>query len=416
MTCLLFSSLLLIIQDRFTDRQLVVTGLAVLCMAFTGITIGAVVPETIISGDVFFGLIIGAIVLSAVGAVFFGVGGCRLAANLKDIYITSLNTGQGSAGIVISALYLTSIYLELRDERETGRNEQLMHVVENEEQQNMVEQPSCSAFEGSWSAFLQFGFVLVFFVVALGVYFYLEYNVSPELDCDEGVLDVDDSLEPLLIAPGSVEHDRLIEKMELEASSSCSPSKQSWVKRTSQNLRLLQKRQFTLVAMLFCFLVTISVYPSVSSLVHSTAATKSPEHPDQSTKLLIGWMFMMFNFCDFMGRFSTGFYFIENQKLLCALSVSRFLFIPAFLSMNFDTAVESTSDLGLVFGNTSAMLLHVLLGFSNGFLCSNAYILAPKTMSTKEEKNIATTACSLALSVGLVGGASLSFPLVRRIA
>ena len=164
-------------------------------------------------------------------------------------------------------------------------------------------------------------------------------------------------------------------------------------------------------SLVLCFVVTLSLYPAVTSFVKSTTGGS------RSDRILLGWLFLMFNLFDFLGRFSTGFFFWQSQYKVFAFSVVRFLLIPLFLCLNFkELNAEHDAVEGLIFpSDTVAVGLHILLGFSNGFLCSNASILGPKIMFHREDKNLAATVCLLSLSTGLFLGSWLSFPLTKAI-
>ncbi|KAJ2794613.1 hypothetical protein H4R20_006165 [Coemansia guatemalensis] len=142
------------------------------------------------------------------------------------------------------------------------------------------------------------------------------------------------------------------------------------------------------------FALTLSVYPSVTSLVSST----------DGFKLLSEWHFFMYNAGDLLGRRIAPSLRVTRVRSLIFLGLLRLLFIPVFFSSNVSYSVWPNwmrSDGVFLF-------LILLLGTGNGYLSTRAAMMAPGVSSNP---TIAGSIIAIAVSSGLALGSVLSWPV-----
>jgi len=120
------------------------------------------------------------------------------------------------------------------------------------------------------------------------------------------------------------------------------------------------------------------------------------------------FMFLLFNFCDLIGR--SWPYSCFPPHRLWILSVARFGFIPLFLLCNTD----STGALTYVLFESDAwpIIFMALFAFSNGYLCSQFMMYGPLRVGDRVENQMqAGTMMVLFLTLGLFAGSCSSFAL-----
>ncbi|KAI5725758.1 hypothetical protein M8J77_019848 [Diaphorina citri] len=156
------------------------------------------------------------------------------------------------------------------------------------------------------------------------------------------------------------------------------------------------------LAVCLCFLVSLSLYPSITSLVKST----SPVHTEWTDKYFTPVIaFLVFSVCDYLGRFIAGYlqWPRNNGWWVLLFSISRFVFMPLVLLCNIQPRthlpVLITSD--LVYAT-----IVLLMGLSNGYLANITFICAAKQVDPHEQE-VASAMMVLSLGVGLAGGSGL---------
>lgn len=157
------------------------------------------------------------------------------------------------------------------------------------------------------------------------------------------------------------------------------------------------------VSVCLCFLVSLSLYPSVTALVIST----SPAHTQWTDVYFAPVIaYLLFSVCDYLGRLIAGYLqWPRNNGLWVLLfSISRFAFMPLILLCNAQPRshlpVLITSDLVYAF-------IVLLMGLSNGYLANITFICAAKSVDPHEQE-VASALMVLSLGVGLACGAGLS--------
>jgi len=157
------------------------------------------------------------------------------------------------------------------------------------------------------------------------------------------------------------------------------------------------------VSVFLTFTVTIGVFPAIVVLIESQDKCISSNrfHND----LFLPVLFVLYNLCDFCGRISAEYFTpLLNKGNMLQFSVFRFVFIPLILLCNI-----SNSKLPIVFVNDAFPIIIVCaFAFTNGYLASCAMMLGPTLVSARDA-GVAGTIMIFSLTLGLLGGGSLSF-------
>jgi equilibrative nucleoside transporter 1/2/3 len=164
-------------------------------------------------------------------------------------------------------------------------------------------------------------------------------------------------------------------------------------------------------SVLFCFTVTISLFPSLIVLIESAnQCNNSPNQDRFSNDLFVPFLFLMFNLCDFIGRCTAGLgasTALFTAKTIWIPSVCRLVFIPLFLLCKI-----SDSQFPTVFTNDAwPIIIMVFFAFTNGYVATSSMMLG-SMVAESHEAALAGTIMVFSLTAGLMFGASFSFLLV----
>lgn len=200
------------------------------------------------------------------------------------------------------------------------------------------------------------------------------------------------------------------------------------------------KVKWDCAAVAFVFVVTLSIFPALTSSVQSvyTGSTKTRSSPVDLTspQLFVPLHFFLFNLSDLLGRTLPSVVpaaLIRKAKALFSLSLLRSLFVPLFMSCNVVSTSQRTGPIskvtngvqpdgwlaGLMQSSDAPFFgLMLLLGFSNGLVSTCIMISGPsrsKLVNAKgaSEGPLAATLLSFWLCVGLAIGSGLSFLTVK---
>jgi len=190
-----------------------------------------------------------------------------------------------------------------------------------------------------------------------------------------------------------------------DGSPSPSPPLQAKGDRNGHLSELLQLVSYEAFSVFFVFLVTLGLFPALTSKIVSTSKCSQGASRIQND-LFAPLSFLNYNFFDFLGRIASGrcdLRWWTGRRLLWA-SVSRLAFFPLFLLCDVDNSALPTlfnSDVYPVMGM-------VLFAFSNGLISSLCMMVGPTRVP--EEHRIKTGNIMIgALSAGLMAGSALSF-------
>ncbi|WVF72400.1 hypothetical protein IAT40_007215 [Kwoniella sp. CBS 6097] len=180
---------------------------------------------------------------------------------------------------------------------------------------------------------------------------------------------------------------------------------------SSLTRRVFMKNLSLEMAVAWVFVVTLSVFPPVTTTILSThVPTPRLLEPD----VFIPLHFLLFNIGDYTGRTylpSIPSLLITSPPRVLALSALRTLFIPLLFLCNVSTSTGSqppiiNSDI-LYFG------VIVLFGLTNGYISSLCMIVASSPQLNakldEDERDVAGTLASFCLVAGLAGGSLASF-------
>ncbi|KAJ2611457.1 hypothetical protein H4S08_003152 [Coemansia sp. RSA 1365] len=142
------------------------------------------------------------------------------------------------------------------------------------------------------------------------------------------------------------------------------------------------------------FALTLSVFPSVTSLVS----------PTSGYKFLAEWHYLMYSVGDLLGRRIAPTLKVSRVRSLIFLGLLRLLFIPAFFSSNVSYSVWHN----WIRSDGAFLFLILLLGTGNGYLSTRAAMIAPGISSNP---TIAGSIIAIAVSSGLALGSVLSWPV-----
>ncbi|KAJ7688385.1 nucleoside transporter-domain-containing protein [Mycena rosella] len=166
-----------------------------------------------------------------------------------------------------------------------------------------------------------------------------------------------------------------------------------------QIIRVAKANVIFEVAVAYVFVVTLAVYPAITT---SILATNPNTHP----LLFSALHFLVFNIGDFTGRLfcSVPKLLIWSAKKLLILSLARTLFVPVFLMCNLQrpsTTGIPTSP--IISSDVVFMFLLLLFGMSNGYLSSLCMMAAPslehnpRLEGRRKDVDVAATVASFCL-------------------
>ncbi|SPO20191.1 related to Inhibitor-sensitive equilibrative nucleoside transporter 1 [Ustilago trichophora] len=231
------------------------------------------------------------------------------------------------------------------------------------------------------------------------------------------------------------------------------PAYSSWLKKVPGFYRLSpatresllrislvqSKVKWDCAAVAFVFVVTLSIFPALTSSVQSvyTGSSKSESSSVDLTspQLFVPFHFFLFNLSDLLGRTLPSLVpaaLIRKARALFSLSLLRSLFVPLFMACNVVSTSQRTGPIsrinadapdgwlaGLMQSSDAPFFgLMLLLGFSNGLVSTCIMISGPsrsKLVNSKgaSEGPLAATLLSFWLCVGLAIGSGLSFLTVK---
>jgi equilibrative nucleoside transporter 1/2/3 len=174
---------------------------------------------------------------------------------------------------------------------------------------------------------------------------------------------------------------------------------------------ILKKTWNYSLSLVLIFMVTLSVFPAVCSLIKSTSDSNPLWTGTYFTPVIC---FLLFNLGDFIGRLGT---FVvkypgsERPNLLLVFSILRIAFIPLLMLCN----VEPRSNLPVaLYDDSFPIILITLLGLTNGYLGTLCMSFGPLDV-LEEHLEGAGMVLALAMTLGLSLGSVLSILLVKVV-
>ena len=160
------------------------------------------------------------------------------------------------------------------------------------------------------------------------------------------------------------------------------------------------------LSVMFVFVVSIGIFPSLFVLVESTQKCKTSNRFYDD--LFIPFMFTLFNLFDFIGRVTAGSTKpLFTRDNIWMASVGRIIFVPLVLLCNI-----SNSQLPTVFTNDAFPIIFMMIfAFTNGYVASNCMMYGA-TMVAPVDASLAGAIMIFCLTFGLFLGACTSFIVI----
>nr|CAB3266202.1 equilibrative nucleoside transporter 1 [Phallusia mammillata] len=161
---------------------------------------------------------------------------------------------------------------------------------------------------------------------------------------------------------------------------------------------------------IFTFFVTLACFPSVTANVRSMTSG----YTWNDIYFTPVCCFLLFNFCDWVGRSMAGYIHVPSKNsraalVICVLSRGAFLALFALCNVQpRNTPVIFTNDIFFI-------IFMVLFGISNGHLSTLVMQYGPLQVSDPEHASTAGSMLAFSISVGLSLGAGFSFVLRMAI-
>ncbi|XP_066930695.1 equilibrative nucleoside transporter 1-like [Clytia hemisphaerica] len=177
-------------------------------------------------------------------------------------------------------------------------------------------------------------------------------------------------------------------------------------------LRIIKKIKCMMLTVYITFLVTLSVFPSLTARIESTWTDQNKW--TESLFVLVG-CFLTYNLFDYIGKSAVSFFqkpTNERPWLLVVLAALRVLFIPLFLFCNVQPRL---SNIPVAFSHDSLPIIFMaLFAFTGGYLGSLPFIYGP-SMVEPHEQEITATLIVFSLVAGLTSGAAFSFAIAPNV-
>ncbi|CAO3597703.1 unnamed protein product [Absidia cylindrospora] len=350
----------------------------------------AITVETTLGGTDYFWMTLVLLVLTGATTSFFQVAVFAEASRFPPQYVQAVMSGQGIAGVAVAVSSLLSA-LAGTTKLETG-------------------DPSTnrSAFIYFVSALLTTVAALVGRVMLSQQPFYIyQMKLDKTMNSEEGLDDDDD--------------DEL------------STAEQQQEQHTPRPLRQLVKKSFGLiVAVAYIFVITLMMFPTITSLIKSVVRHPPSSSPVDSAisvtntnddsgsngsrffddDIFVAMHFLLFNVGDWAGRIFPLWptFRTFNPTLLVILSALRTIFVPLFLVCNVVVSTERNLPV-LVNSDVLYFVLIWIFAVSNGWISSLTMMAAPQQpyLRSAAEKSQIGSIMSFSLVVGLAIGGCLSF-------
>lgn len=165
--------------------------------------------------------------------------------------------------------------------------------------------------------------------------------------------------------------------------------------------------RFYAAATFFIFIVTLGVFPGITSAIKSV----TPEKSILYNKLFTPFTLILFNMSDFIARLSASWWPELGQKNVFFASLARIIFFPLLMLCNLQNNSHAVITTVVFRSDVLAMLFIAACAFSNGLLCTLAFMEYPKVLRKAADKEAGGSIIFFVLSIGLTAGSLMSFVL-----
>lgn len=183
--------------------------------------------------------------------------------------------------------------------------------------------------------------------------------------------------------------------------------------------RIMEVQRKTLLpcfTIAYIFVVTLAVFPSLTSRVRPESSQEVTKSKPVSTLVFVAWHFVAFNTSDLIGRtlptIAPTIFCFQRMEYVSIASLLRTALIPLLALCN----LERSSPIGIgdssdTLGSAAFFFLVIILGSTNGLLATNTFIIGPRSpdLIDGRQRGLAAGLISWWLTFGLSIGGFASF-------
>lgn len=225
----------------------------------------------------------------------------------------------------------------------------------------------------------------------------VDHPVGDYLDAKiHNAFDVDDSARETLLS----DDERSIREEELDGHPASSGDK-------IDPFDLAFKIRHYAAAIFFVFVVTLAVFPGISSAINSVNPSIGRFFRDLFTPFTL----ILFNGGDFVGRLLASRWHSTSPTKVMVASLARLAFFPLLMLCNLKN--DRHQVITRVLFNSDVLALGFLgaCAVSNGLVSTLALMHYPRLLRSNREKELGGTIMFFILSIGLTAGSLMSFVL-----
>ena len=365
--------------------------------------LAAVFVLTPMDGGVLFAMTILSVMLCGSFAATLQAGIFGLTARLPPQYTQAVFGGQGAAGATVSLLSLVTLLLQ---DCATGKT--FTHPTLED-----IAAQSFGYFFASSTVVL----------LCLSIFIWLV-----KTDFVQHQLNVPDVLQSPAL-PSTESSSASSASSASFASSSPSTASRGFTKGASSWWMLVQELWQHCVGVCVTFVVTLAVFPGLASSIKSYNNPYDEQCPP--TGIIYGFgawqsfLFLIFNVGDTVGRQLILLHQVVPPKKVWMLAVGRCAFIPLFMTCNLRRSDDvlnggdsssGNNTSGVVAGGSGGSdfwpcLLMLLLALTNGYCGGLEMMNGPKACEKMEDQSRAGTMLAFFMTLGLLLGSLLAFPV-----
>eukprot|EP01135_Chromosphaera_perkinsii_P003268 Nk52_evm43s239 gene=Nk52_evmTU43s239 len=152
----------------------------------------------------------------------------------------------------------------------------------------------------------------------------------------------------------------------------------------------------------FNFLITLSAFPTVTTMIEPTAGNLGTDRFFGDLWLPL-YCFISFNLFDYIGRTSARWFTFPGIKNMWMVIVFRSAFIPLFMLCNIPS-----SGFAVFTGEAWPIIFMVVFAFTNGYTAA-VTMMSASSMVSAEERDVAGAITVFFLQFGVASGCLLAF-------
>ncbi|KAF1331699.1 Equilibrative nucleoside transporter, partial [Globisporangium splendens] len=170
---------------------------------------------------------------------------------------------------------------------------------------------------------------------------------------------------------------------------------------------LTYRIRYYAAANFFVFIVTLGVFPSITSAIQSVNPASGRFFRDLFTPFTL----ILFNFGDLLGRLVATSWHSTNPLRVMLASLARTAFFPLLMLCNLQNEHHQVITYVLIKSDLASMGLLLACAVTNGLITTLSLMHYPRLLRTNKEKELGGTVMFFILSIGLTAGSLMSFVL-----